>query len=314
MKRNIRRKIGQFLTSKVSPLAMFVGCLFVCIVIAGSVAVANNDNITVNSGGVLNISNQQASDNLGYSVAITNDSGVDATFANDVDVVGDLTAGTITSDAAIAALGALSAGTTVTAGTNVVASNGYFYSTKVNSVSTTYETIGNVLYANCTGSDVDGCDDGVYNVIRFMADAQGGDRFASEATTTGEIRMYMDDSASSSMEVSMEFWARADDTSVLTKVGEFDSGVFNLVGAFTGTSGTFSTTLGVTGSSTMTDLAVSDKLTALRITTTGSSTLDSIQSKYFSEDGSAGLTGSYASTTFDNLIFKNGLLISNTTT
>jgi hypothetical protein len=98
----IRKYIGKKLTSKVSPLAMFIGCLVVCVIIAGSVVKANNDNITVQNGGVLNITNQaQDAGNLGYSVNFTNDSDVDASFSNDVDVVGDLTAGTITSDAGI---------------------------------------------------------------------------------------------------------------------------------------------------------------------------------------------------------------------
>lgn len=155
-----------------------------------------------------------------------------------------------------------------TIGTNLSTENGYLKSTVINTSSTTLETVGNVLYANCTGSDINGCEDGVYNVIRFMADSQGGVDHDAEATTTMEIRVYLDDTASSSQETSFEIWGKVDDAIVLTKMFEIDSGVINMVGSSTASGG--------------------------------------IEGRYWSNDGTVGLTSSCAFSTA--LTVKNGLI------
>lgn len=95
----MKKKIGELLTGKVSPLGMFIGSLVVCIIVAGAVAKASNDNITVNNGGTLNITNQASDisnqENIGgtngYSVDMVSSPYVTANFPGDVSVVGNET-------------------------------------------------------------------------------------------------------------------------------------------------------------------------------------------------------------------------------
>lgn len=82
------------LNAKVSQMAMFIGCMVICLIIAGAVVQANNDSITVQNGGTVNINNGQAqpSDMLGgYTVNMTSSADVTSSFPGPVTLEGALT-------------------------------------------------------------------------------------------------------------------------------------------------------------------------------------------------------------------------------
>ena len=229
MKKKISFKIGL--------KGYLVGCLLVCLLSFNFPSLAesnlevkgnNNIYITVQSGGNVTINNQSSNDNgnLGYSVAITNDSGVDATFANDVDVVGDLTAGTITSDAGISSTGALLVGTTLTVGTNLTGTDGVISYTDSIATGTTNSVIGKYTLT-CSDKDEGGCDDGdvltLISALMEVSDASG--TTGEEATSALKMFVTLDDSATSSKEISFTISGSADDTTSGDQVWqEIDSG------------------------------------------------------------------------------------------
>lgn len=189
-------------------------CLVVAVVAvmsAGAIAKAFNIGSPVTFGNV---------ENVNINVSGTGDDGgmLGGSTSDNWNVGGNLS---VTGTSAFT--GAVSMSGNITSATGVIISDGYFDGTNA-IASPTLESLGVELNATCSGTDVGGCDDGTYIVgSRFIMTNSDSLAAEREATTTCETRVYFDDTASSSQEVSYEIWCVSDNGAAVSKWMELDS-------------------------------------------------------------------------------------------
>lgn len=272
----MKRKIG--LSRSVSPIAAIIVIGIMTVVSVGS---------AVGYDRVFNVENyyEAQEQSLGgevHNAPETFDAGIKVNGTEIINSSGEYTGAF--NGSTITTSGAISGATTVTAGTLVSITDGYLSVNDVGASGTAASLVGK-FYRSCatTGDFADGCNDGDYPYLEFgITNDDTNGTSLKEATSTCQIRVYADETASSSLANSFEIWCKNDSTGTFSNWFQLDSGAgtfsgalnvtgaTTLTGALTGSSGIFNSSLtaeAITGSST---LAISGEAQMKRVVLGGS--------------------------------------------